>query len=117
MVRPPCSASAPRRTPRPRLVLTHALHARRAERLLFVDIVRGKLFSYDPATKQNRDLHLKQLIGTVVPCSKELCVVPPPPLPPPRRTHPRAPNDEIRVHSCSARRARCRYAGEAVTAV
>lgn len=36
-------------------------------RLLWIDIVRGKLFSYDEASADNRDLHLKQLLGTVVP--------------------------------------------------
>jgi sugar lactone lactonase YvrE len=46
-------------------------------RLLWIDIVRGKLFSYDEATGDNRDLHMKQLLGTVVPVEAmpELCVV------------------------------------------
>ena len=44
-------------------------------RLLWIDIVRGKLFSYDPETKENRDVHMKQLLGTVVPVDKELCVL------------------------------------------
>lgn len=44
-------------------------------RLLWIDIVRGKLFSFDEATADNQDLHLKQLLGTVVPVSKDLCVV------------------------------------------
>jgi hypothetical protein len=38
-------------------------------------IFTGKLFSYDPSTKDNRDVHLKQSIGTVVPLSESLCVV------------------------------------------
>lgn len=44
-------------------------------RLLWIDIVRGKLFSYDPATKENRELKMRQLLGTVVPCTTDLCVL------------------------------------------
>lgn len=43
-------------------------------RLLWIDIVRGKLFSYGGGD-DNRDLHLKQLLGTVVPLDKRRCVV------------------------------------------
>jgi sugar lactone lactonase YvrE len=42
---------------------------------LWIDIVRGKLFSFDPKTGSNRDVHMKQLLGTVVPVDKERCVV------------------------------------------
>lgn len=45
------------------------------ERLLWIDKVRGKLFSYDPKTGENRDLHMRQMIGTVVPCTADLCVL------------------------------------------
>ena len=41
------------------------------QRLLWIDIVRGKLFSYDPKTGENRDLHMKQLLGTVVPVDEQ----------------------------------------------
>ena len=45
------------------------------QRLLWIDIVRGKLFSYDPKTGENRDLHMKQLLGTVVPVDEQRCVL------------------------------------------
>jgi len=38
-------------------------------RLLWIDIVRAKLFSYDPTTKENRQIMMGQMLGTVVPCT------------------------------------------------
>ena len=35
----------------------------------------GKLFSFDPATGENRDLSMRQLLGTVVPVTKDLVVL------------------------------------------
>ena len=36
-------------------------------RLLWIDIVKGKIFSYDPVTKESRFVDTRQPIGTVVP--------------------------------------------------
>jgi sugar lactone lactonase YvrE len=38
-----------------------------AQRLLWVDIVKGKIFEYDPATERNTGIDCHQPVGTVVP--------------------------------------------------
>eukprot|EP00998_Keelungia_sp_KM082_P006353 NODE_2607_length_1027_cov_32.075556_g2588_i0.p1 GENE.NODE_2607_length_1027_cov_32.075556_g2588_i0~~NODE_2607_length_1027_cov_32.075556_g2588_i0.p1 ORF type:complete len:327 (-),score=42.44 NODE_2607_length_1027_cov_32.075556_g2588_i0:47-964(-) len=44
--------------------------------LLWIDIVEGRLFEYNPANGRNRSCHIRQAIGTVVPCATgNQCVV------------------------------------------
>ena len=35
--------------------------------LLWIDIVKGKIFTYDPATRLNTAIDMRQPVGTVVP--------------------------------------------------
>jgi len=43
--------------------------------LLWVDIIKGKLFRYDPKTKVNRTTDLRQPVGTVTPHTQDTVVV------------------------------------------